>query len=247
MTVTPGLVAALGEQQAAWRARPLVRSLYHEWYAAMARELSPVDGPTLELGCGFGSFKEFRPETVATDVEPTPWTEEVIDACRIDRPDGSVANLVMTDVLHHLPHPGRFFTDATRVLRPGGRVVMVEPYCSPLSGPVYRFLHFEGADLRADPFSASAQSGDHPLEANNALASLLFWRHVDRYQALHPTLAVARRVRFAPLVYPLSGGFSGRQLVPAAAVAPLRALERRLAPLMPWAAFRCLVVLEKRA
>lgn len=246
MSAPAGLVEALTEQHAAWQARPLVRSLYREWYAAMDRELSPQVGPSLELGCGFGSFHEFRPQTVATDIEPTPWAEEVIDAERIDRPDGSVANLVMTDVLHHLPHPGRFFAEAQRVLQPGGRVVMVEPYCSALSAPAYRFLHFEGADLHADPFSPAAQSGDHPLEANNALATLIFWRHLDRFQSLYPSLRVVRRDRFAPLVYPLSGGFTGRQLIPPGATGPLRALERRLGRLLALTAFRCLVTLESR-
>jgi hypothetical protein len=59
------------------------------------------------------------------------------------------------------------------------------------------------------------------------------------------TMVEARRLSF--VAYPLSGGFSKRQLVPAAGLPALRLVERLLSPLGPLAAFRCLVVLERRA
>ncbi len=57
---------------------------------------------------------------------------------------------------------------------------------------------------------------------------------------------MVERHRFAALIYPLSGGFTGRRLVPYAARSALRAVERRLQPLAGALAFRCLVVLERR-
>ncbi len=48
------------------------------------------------------------------------------------------------------------------------------------------------------------------------------------------------------LAYPLSGGFTGRPLVPAGLGLRLRRLEPLLTPLAPLLAFRCLVVLERR-
>lgn len=238
------LVEALELQHAAWEARPLVRELYGDWHRMATGRLSPVAGPTLELGCGFGAFKEHAPATVATDVEPTPWAERVMDAERLDVPSGSVANLVMFDVLHHLPRPGRFFAEAERVLVDGGRIVMVEPYCSAVSYPAYRWLHFEGADMRVDPFADGDLSGPDPLDANNALATLVFWRHREAFTRRHPRLAIVDRERFAPVLYPLSGGLTGRRMAPRAAARPLRALERAIRPLWGLLAFRCLVVLE---
>jgi len=240
------LVAALERQRAAWEQRPLVRELYREWHGMAVGALSTTEGPVIELGCGFGAFKEHHPLVMATDVAPTPWAETVLDAGQLDLSDRSVANLVMTDVFHHLPHPGRFLAEAERVLAPGGRVVMVEPYCSPASYPAYRLLHFEGADLRPDPFSGGALSTAHPLEANNALATLIFWRYLRRFERVHPSLAVRTRERFAFFLYPLSGGLTGRELVPRRAVGALGRAERALAPLAGALAFRCLVVLEKR-
>jgi SAM-dependent methyltransferase len=233
-------------QRAAWERRPLLRTIYAEWFDRIAHQLSPVDGPTVELGCGIGAFKEFRPETVATDVMATPWAEAVVDAQQLPYADSSVANLVLIDVLHHLPQPRRFLADAERALRPGGRVVMVEPYCSPISTPLYKVFHFERTDLRSDPFRDEAQSDSDPFESNQALPTLIFWRHLERFRALHPRLEVVRRERFALVAYPLSGGFTGRQLVPHRLFGILRLAERLLRPFAPLAAFRCLVALEKR-
>ena len=118
----------LEAQRAAWERRPLLRLLYRDWFQRIERELSAAPGPTVELGAGIGAFKEFRPETVATDALPSAWADAVVDAEELPYDDGSVANLVMVDVFHHVPRPGRFLSEAARALAPGGRVVMVEPY-----------------------------------------------------------------------------------------------------------------------
>jgi len=64
--------------------------------------------------------------------------------------DASLGALVLFDVLHHVPAPRRFFAEATRVLRPGGRVVLCEPYIGPLSYPVYKLAHEEPVDMGVD-------------------------------------------------------------------------------------------------
>src|ERR671922_22176 len=63
----------LAVQRRAWAERPLVRDLYRSWFRRVERRLSRVEGPTVELGSGIGTFKEFMPDVVATDVVPTEW------------------------------------------------------------------------------------------------------------------------------------------------------------------------------
>ena len=72
------LVETLVEQRRAWDERPLVRRLYVEWFEAVAARLADADGPTVELGSGIGTFAERVPGVVRTDVERTPWTDEVV-------------------------------------------------------------------------------------------------------------------------------------------------------------------------
>lgn len=241
----PPLADALAEQEAAWHRRPLVRRLYNEWFDLVVARLATVDGPTVELGSGFAPLKERLPGLVATDVEPTPWTDEVVDAHDLPYADGSLANLVAVDVVHHLADPARFFDEARRVLQPGGRVVAVEPYTSPLSGLAYRRFHHEHTDDGVDPFRRDPRVAAEPLEGNQALPTLLFFRRADEFRRRWPELEIVERRRFAFLLYPLSGGFSRRPLVPAVLYRPLAALETLLAPAAPLIAFRCLVVLER--
>jgi SAM-dependent methyltransferase len=242
-----GLVETLREHERIWERRPLVRALYREWFELIASRLASVPGPTIELGGGLGRIREVVPDALVTDVEPTPWAMAVVDAQSLPYADSSVANLVLVDVFHHLQRPARFLDEATRVLGPGGRAVLLEPYCSPLSAWAYRRFHHEPVDLNADPFADVPQSSDEALDANTALPTVAFFRRRVELARRWPHLNLIDALRLSLLAYPLSGGFSRPPLVPPAALLPLRALERVLAPLASLGAFRCLVVLERRA
>jgi SAM-dependent methyltransferase len=240
------LADALAAQEAAWHERPSVRRLYEDWYRQVVQRLSRADGPTVELGSGIGRFKEFCPEAILTDVEPTAWADVVVDAAAMPFEDRSVANLVLFDVFHHLADPARFFDEATRTLMPGGRVVIVDPYCSPVSYVAYRLLHDERTDLEAPALIIDEMIASNPRESNQARATLVFFRQQDEYGARWPHLPIVERMRFSFVAYPLSGGFTGRRFAPHFLSGPLEVLERVLAPLAPLLAFRCLVVLERR-
>jgi len=242
------LERALEEQERAWRERPLLRRVYADWYRAMVARLSPVAGRSIELGSGIGQLRQFAGDRVAlTDVEQTKWADERVDALQLPDADGSLANIVMLDVFHHLADPARFLDEATRALRPGGRVIMAEPYCSPVSTLLYRRFHHERTDLDADPFASDEATAAAPLESNQARPTLVFYRHRVEFLQRWSGLALLEERRFAIATYPLTGGFSRRPLLPTWLYEPLRLLERGLSPLAPLLAFRCLVVLERRA
>ena len=239
------LAETLREHERAWNERPLLRRIYRDWFRLLASRLARVPGVTLELGSGIGQLREFVPDVVTTDVEPTPWADRVVDAESLPYADGEVANVVMLDVFHHLARPAAFLDEARRVLAPGGRVVMLEPYVSPLSGVAYRF-HHERLELDADGF-AESESLD-PLDANLAQTTLAFFRQRGEYARRWPELSVVEDELLSFLVYPLSGGFTKRPLLPARVYRPLDAVERALTPALGrLAAFRCLVVLERAA
>jgi len=239
------LVDALRAQEAAWAERPLVRRLYREWHEMIRQRLSATSGSTVELGSGFGSLRETIPDVVLTDVEPTPWTTEAVDAEQMPYGDGSLANLVLVDVFHHLARPRRFFDEAARVLAPGGRIVILDPYCSPVSTVAYRLFHQERTDLGAPALEDDVSVGASPLASNQARATLVFFRYLGEFERAWPELTLIERGRLALVAYPLSGGFGGRRLAPSFVHGPLAAAERLLEPLAPLLAFRCLIVLER--
>lgn len=241
----PSLVETLAEHERAWNERPLLRRLYRDWFGQVAAAMSSVPGVSVELGSGIGRLRETVPDIVLTDVEATPWSPTVARAENLPFGDGDVANLVLIDVFHHVADPARFFDEAMRALRPGGRVVILDPYCSPVSAPLYRRFHDERTDLSADPFEIDAQVDASPFESNQARATLAFFRSLPEFEARWPGLAVVERRRLAFLAYPLSGGFTRRPLIPDAAGVAFQGVERMLGWAAPALAFRCLVVLER--
>ena len=237
------LAETLRDHERAWNERPLLRRIYRDWFALLASHLARVPGATLELGSGIGQLREFVPGLVTSDVEPTPWADLVVDAAQLPYRDGELANIVMLDVYHHLPQPAAFLDEASRTLGPGGRVVMLEPHVSPLSGLAYRF-HHERLELDGDGFAGS--DSPDPMDANLAQTTLAFFKQRKEYGRRWPELPVVEEELLSFLVYPLSGGFTRRPLLPAALYRPLNAVERALMPALGRvAAFRSLVVLER--
>jgi SAM-dependent methyltransferase len=240
------LQSALDEQARAWDQRPLVRELYAEWYRTIVSRLSAAPGASIEIGSGIGKLREHAGNYVElTDVEQTRWAERVVNAMDLPYEDRSLTNIVMLDVFHHLPDPARFLDEASRTLTAGGRVVMIEPYCSPLSTPLFKRFHHEQTDVTADPFAPDG-SISGPMESNQARATLVFYRQRDEFERRWPALPIREESRFSFLLYPLSGGFTRPPLLPLSFAPPLRFIERALRPLAPLLAFRCLVVLERR-
>jgi len=246
-------LARFEEHRRAWEQNPALRALYAEWYARVAAELPPAAlGPRLELGSGPGFARQFIPDLELTDLVRAPWHDREVSADALPFADAALGALVLFDVLHHLPDPRRFFQEASRALRPGGRIVLCEPYVSLLSYPVYKFLHDEPLRLRVDPLApaATATSDDtrDPFDSNQAIPSLLFGRHREAFTAAFPALAVRRVARLSGPSYPASGGFSRRPLLPQSVWSMLHALEGRLPEaVFRLIGFRVLVVLEKRA
>ena len=62
-------VDLLRRHRAAWEARPELRTVYREWFAALLEAVGP-GRPVVEVGAGPGFFKDFAPALIATDVVP---------------------------------------------------------------------------------------------------------------------------------------------------------------------------------
>lgn len=226
----------------AWDTNEALRLLYRRWYGRVKQAL-PAARPWVELGSGPGFAREFIPEMELTDVVRAPWHDRQVDAGALPHETGSVGALVLFDVLHHLPAPARFFAEAERVLVPGGRVILCEPYVGPLSYPIYRWFHEERLDLTVDPL-AETTPGD-PFDANQAIPTLLLDSGAPALTIQFPRLRLVRYERLAGPAYPVSGGFSRGPLLPGPLWRTLLAIEDRLpAALFRLIGFRLFAVLE---
>ena len=240
--------AHLAENIAIWRRKPALRAVYAGWYRRISRQL--IAGRTLEVGCGIGNFKAFKPDVVATDVHPNPWVDVVADAEALPFDDGAFDNIVGIDMLHHLRRPLRFLREAQRVLSPGGRLVLLEPWITPWSFLVYRLTHAEPVEMGATPPLTPTEEAALPVlpgeYANQALPTLLFTKYRAAVLAQLPQLHLVHGQYLACLLYPLTGGFSYPALVPSVLVPALSAADDACASVVGrWCALRRLVVLEK--
>jgi SAM-dependent methyltransferase len=209
-----------------WDRKPALRAVYGDVYRHMLMHVVP--GPILEVGGGSGNFKLFAPDTVSSDILPAPWLDLVCDAQQLPFADASFANIVMVDVLHHIASPLRFLAEASRVLRPSGRLIACEPAVTPLSGPFYRLFHDEAVDMSADPFATAVAADKNPYDSNQAISTLLTGRYRAACQRAVPGLALERVEYFSFLAYPLSGGFREWCLMPAVVARPLLTAEWKL-------------------
>jgi SAM-dependent methyltransferase len=221
-----------------------LKLIYEEWYASIADAVPSGPGEVLEIGSGAGFLAEFIPGLITSEILLCRGVRVVLDGSRLPFHDGSLKAIVMTNVLHHLPAPREFFAEASRCIRPGGVIVMIEPWVSPWSRIVYRHLHHE-------PFMPDAKDWSVPVGgplsgANGALPWILFKRDRTQFEAEFPTWEIGRVEGGMPFRYLVSGGVSLRSLMPHVTFSSWRSLERLLRPWMKaWAMFARITLVRR--
>lgn len=233
-----------------WARKPALRALYRLWFGRIVAELAPAR-PVVEIGSGCGNFKQFFPETVATDaIRCGDWIDREVDARALPFAPGEVGNFVLVDCLHHLPRPLRFLRAAARALKPGGRIVLLEPAATPWARLVWKLFHFEPVDLTHDVFAEDTlpePANEGFLFANMGIATLLFQRELPRTLRHAPGLKLSKLEYSDFFVYPSTGGYSKACLIPGFMLGPLHAAENFLTrPFGSWlTGMRMLIVLER--
>jgi len=240
------MTGALLGYRAVWDQKPVLRTVYNDMFDRIAAAC--VDGVTLELGGGVGNLKEKVTSLISSDIQFAPWLDLVADAQRLPFDSGALSNIVMFDVLHHLEFPPLLFKEAARMLRPRGRIVMVDPAITFGSALFYRILHHEPVNMAADPLPEGMPNPHRdPYDSNQAIPTLLVTRHREAFHARFPDLRIADVRWFAFLAYPLSGGFKTWSLVTEPLARTILAFERKLErALGRHLGFRLLIVIEKK-
>jgi SAM-dependent methyltransferase len=191
------------------RDKTFLRQNYQEWYSLIEGALPAINGQILELGSGAGFMNEYIDGLITSDVFVTPGANVVLNGTKLPFARSSLRAIVMTDVFHHIPAPRAFFAEAARCLKPGGAVVMIEPWVSPWSRFVYRRFHHE-------PFEPDVKSWEFPAtgplsSANGALPWIVFNRDRTAFECEFPQLRIRTVRPMMPVTYLLSGGVALRR------------------------------------
>jgi hypothetical protein len=206
--------------------KSFLRQIYQEWYRAIVATLPNCSGAVLELGAGGGFMRDFVPHLISSELFYCPNIRVVLDGSRLPFRAKSLRGIVMTNVLHHFPQPRLFFTEATRCVRSGGVISMVEPWVTPWSRFVYSCFHHEPFEPDAPLWELSTCG---PLSgANDALPWIIFARDRSKFEQEFPDWRIEVIKPIMPFRYLVSGGVSLRSISPGWSFGLWRHIENAL-------------------
>lgn len=192
--------------------KKFLKKLYIEWYGEFLKAIPLLPpGKLVELGSGGGFLKALNPDIICSDFLELPPNDLTFSALDMPFEKNEISGLFMIDTFHHIPDAEQFLRDASRVLKKGGQIVMIEPASSAWGKFIYENFHHEPFDKQGDwsiPVSG-------PLSgANGALPWIVFERDRNKFNELFPEFKVTEIKYHTPFRYLLSGGVSFRQIVP---------------------------------
>lgn len=240
----------LEQHRQLWERKSGLRAVYADYHRRLVKAVGD-HGKVLEIGSGSGHLRDVAPgiDSTTIDILPAPWVDVQADAHILPFAENSYDGMVMLDVLHHLERPVEFFDEVSRVLKPGGRIAMMEPGMSTLARLFYTYLHEEPVDMHSDPLTMDASDPDRdPFDSNQAIPSLLFKHHDirGRFEERFPTLSIVENRWLSLFAYPMSGGFKSWSLVNGGMAKILIGMEDYILPVLgPVMGFRLFTVLEK--
>lgn len=215
--------------------RRLLRSRF-EW---MNEYITP-DSIGVDVGCGAGFSREFIRcrKLLLTDLTAHDFLDIAgVDALHLPFADSSLDFVLESNVVHHLPYPGRFLDEARRVLRSGGFLLMHEVQASLLFCAVLRAMRHEGYSFDVNVFDDNAvcTDPDDPWAGNNAIPRLMFDRP-ETFQRLQPGWRILLDEPCECLMFLNSGGVTAKTAyipLPELVLKGVEKLDNTLAKLAP--------------
>ena len=226
--------------------KPFLRRLYIEWYERIKNFFPDRPcGGLVELGAGGGFSKLVISNVITTEILSVPDIDVRLDGEVLPFKDSSLKGIFMVDVFHHLPRAEKFLEEAARCIKPGGILVMIEPWNTFFSRIFYRYLHHEPFEEDTPTWQLA---GGGPLSrANSALPWIVFKRDRRIFEAKWPEWRIDTIELHTPFRYLLSGGLSTPSLMPVVLFDFWHDVERLLQPLMGCIALFATIVLVRQS
>jgi len=221
--------------------KPILQLLWRGWYEEI-EPFMPDQGLNVEVGAGGGFAGTYFKNLIQTDIVKTPHINLCCDAITFPFKDGVLDTIVMIAVLHHIKDIDEFFNEARRVLKKGGKILIVEPYVSYLSYPVWKLLHYESCNLK----SLSIDSNEHArIDANIAIPTILFKKKRRQFEKDYADLKIIYENYHTIFHFFASGGYTYPSLIPKYLLSYLVKVEKKLQPLGKWLGSFMTVIIQK--
>ncbi|MGB0370679.1 MAG: class I SAM-dependent methyltransferase [Opitutales bacterium] len=218
-------LALLDRSYAKWKSSPSLRWIYGQFYQ---RAKAHAKGARiLELGSGIGRIKDFWPTVTTSDLIKTEYVDCAVSAYEISE-SGHWDTIFALDVLHHLRAPLKFFESVSRALRPGGRLVLIEPSATIGGKLLYRLFHHEPClpELIQPPFEfAPNESGGGFANMGMGVGLFRNFRSEVDGTLQKIGLRVVDESYHECLAYFVTGGYSRNALAPMWVIQSLHKIE----------------------
>ena len=225
--------------------KPFLKQFYQDCYISISKLLpGKTNGPVVELGSGGGFLKDYIPGLITSEILAIPTVDVQFDGQCMPFKYASVRAVVMLDVFHHIPHPVTFLAQAAHILKPGGRLIMIEPWVTSWSRFVYRYLHHEPFNPEVNDWHF--QKGGPLTSANSALPWIVFDRDRQKFEDRFPEWQIKKISLHTPFCYLLSGGLVFKSMLPGALYPLCRQVEYWVQPLNHLLSMFATIVLQRK-
>jgi SAM-dependent methyltransferase len=225
--------------------KSFLRKIYVDCYKQYQDALAITPGGIyVELGSGGGFVKDIIPNVITSDILSLSNIDIRFSAQNMPFRDESVDAFFMFNVFHHIKDPSHILRELNRCLRPGGKIVMIEPANTLWGRFVWQHFHHEVFD----PSAGWAVEGEGPLSSGNgAIPWIIFCRDREEFERRFPSLPI-NRIRYQmSLRYLISGGVSMRSLLPSIFYPVIKGIEFLLSPFNRWIGMFFAIEIEKTA
>ena len=182
--------------------------------------------PIIEIGAGIIPLSESSNNVVSTDIEISSGLGCVASATSLPFASNRIRALVGQNVFHHVPDSDGLIAEASRVLAPGGILILIEPYHGFFASLIYPALFSsEGFDKRKG-VGELIRNSDGDVIPNQAISFSYFGIDSRHKTLCDPKMQI---VFTAPLRsgirYLSSGALNFRKVLPDSFLAIFRQFE----------------------
>ena len=226
-----------------------LRSYFRFLYNIVSKEIEKFDS-ILEVGAGAAISNIFiRRSIFRTDILPFD-EHNVLGECNMEClpfKEASFDAVLAFDSLHHSRNPSKSILELLRVTREGGKIIIVEPFVSPLSYLPYKIFHHEDTswDFREIGSIEMSQRIHNPAIGDQGVSRFIIKELSNGRITNFPRLTLSATY-LSPLSFFATGGVSRPLKTPAIFVQALTQVERLIPNfIMKFLASRVILIVTK--
>lgn len=200
--------------------RPALRVYFNYLYSLISEHIK-IDDRLLEIGAGSGSSIKFLADFNVLRTDYLDSNKDLVmcgvNAENLPFDNDSFDAVIAVDMIHHLADPKKGIQESLRVCKSNGIVLIVEPYISLLSYPIYKLFHPEDTSIPFRPEKVLRKMNSDPSNGDQTILQCLInseWFKSES-EKLDSSFEIEQLTRFSILSFFATGGINNPLPTPA--------------------------------